>query len=81
MKNIKKFYVAIFDSDNKIIRVRRLFSEDKVHEVIEENKAFGYKAERGWLGESDKGLSWRSKGNHANRNKKNIQYVLHQLII
>lgn len=77
----KKFYVAIFNDDDEIIRVRRLFNMSKVEEVIEENKAFGYRAERGWLGQSDKGLSWRPKGNHANRNKKNIQYVPYQFII
>lgn len=77
----KKFYVAIFNDDDEIIRVRRLFNMSKVEEVIEENKAFGYRAERGWLGQSDKGLSWRSKGNHANRDNKNIKYVPHQLII
>lgn len=77
----KKFYVAIFNDNDEIIRVRRLFNMSKVEEVIEENKAFGYRAERGWLGQSDKGLSWRSKGNHANRNNKNIKYVPYQLII
>lgn len=80
-QDIKKFYVAIFNDEDKIIRVRRLFNETKAKEVIEENQAFGYRAERGWLGQSDKGLSWRSKGNHANRDNKNIKYVPHQLII
>ena len=80
-RKMKKFYVAIFNDDNEIIRVHRLFNEDKVKEVIEENEAFGYKAERGYLGKSDKGLAWRRKGNHANRDKKNIQYVPYQLIV
>lgn len=78
----KKYYVAIFDNQDEIVRVRRLYSQQRVQEVMEENLAFGYKVQQGYLGQSGKRLTWRGMKNHSNRNKKKETiYVNTNLII